>query len=516
MSTPKKLSLVDSGFLILENRRIPQHVGSVALFTLPKGEDETEFLHGLADYLKQDVELCRPFGHVLKTGPLGVLGPMYWEDDKAMDLEYHVRHSALPKPGRYRELFALVSRLHGTLLDRTRPLWEIHLIEGLQNRQFALYSKMHHSTVDGVGGTHLMRQMYSADPAERISRSPFSIEAAEAYRSTLAPVKRFSPSKSDYRAVSEFLSEQFGHTVNISRAISQFAGVWMGRNTRLSVPWHKVPKTPLNTRVDGARRFVAQSWPIERVKAVGKAFDGTLNDAVLAMCSGALRRYLLASGNLPDESLKAMAPISLRATDDLDSSNAVAFIAADLATNISDPNRRVRAIHESMQAGKEQLHGMTKTEIELYLTITQSPMMLVALLGLAGKFPAFSTTVSNVPGPREQLYWNGARMDGLYPASIVVDGMAVNFTLQSNYDRLDFGIIACRRSVPNVQRLIDYLEEALVEMEEACGLKARPKRRRAAPKAAKPKRKAAAGSSAKAKARTKRKAQPKGAAKTAG
>ncbi len=513
MSNRTKLSFTDTSFLVMENRRTPQHVASLALFTYPDGlVDRGEYLRFLDECLKRGEEFIMPFGHVVKTGPLGLLGPAHWERDEAIDLDYHVRHSALPKPGRYRELFALVSRLHSTFLDRNRPLWEAHLIEGLQNNQFALYTKVHHSLVDGVRGSQLMKQVYTSDPKERSLFSPFSIEARELYRSTLPP--RSAPvieaRAKDLKAISEFLSSQFEHSVNLSKAFMNIASVWAGKNQSLSTPWYRVPRSPINHQVHSARRYVAQSWPMERIRRVGRAYGGTLNDAVMAMCAGALRKYLLSTGQLPRKSLKAMTPVSIRAADDLDSANAISFIAADLATHLADPASRAAAIQRSMNAGKEQLQSMTRKEIELYTSITHSPMLLISLIGMAGAFPAYSTTISNVPGATEQLYWNGARIDGMYPANIVVDGAALNFTLQSNYDRLDFGIIACRRSVPNMQRLIDYLEDSLVELEDAFGIASKPRKRvvtRVAKSMArtpvKPKSQSRSKSAAKAKARGK-------------
>ena len=159
MEPMKKLSALDTGFLLTETRETPMHVGGVSLYTLPQGANEQEFLHGLANNLRDVKEFLPPFGDRLKTGPLGLAGPAYWEPDPSLDLDYHIRHSALPGPGRYRELFNLVSRLHGTLLDRNRPLWETHLIEGLQNRQFAVYAKTHHAAVDGARSMHLARSM---------------------------------------------------------------------------------------------------------------------------------------------------------------------------------------------------------------------------------------------------------------------------------------------------------------------------------------------------------------------
>jgi len=473
----RKMSLIDSFFLINESRRTPMHVASVSLFSLPRGVDDTTFLSHIRDVLRTDGPLRHPFGNKLKTGPLGTFGPIHWVADEQLDFDYHIRHSALPKPGRYRELFALASRLHGTLMDRSRPLWELHLIEGLQTRQVATYFKMHHCAIDGVGSMHIVRSMLSQSPRTRMRESPFSQAAFEKYckKLHLKAEPKVEPRENEILAVAEFLREQMGGAVNIANALRRYAGVWMGMSDKLVVPWRQVPKTGLNTQITGARRFVAQSWPIARFKAVGKAFDGTLNDAVLAVCAGALRLQLQEHQALPKHSLKAMAPISLRAEGDVDSANAVAFLTADLGTNENDPAKRMRVIQDSMRAGKKQLQGMSAREVHVYTAITQAPMLILTLAGLASKFPAFSTVISNVPGPREPMYWNGARLDGMYPVSIPFDGFAVNITLLSNADNLDFGIVACRHSVPQIQRLIDHMETALQELERAGGITAQEK-----------------------------------------
>jgi diacylglycerol O-acyltransferase len=268
----------------------------------------------------------------------------------------------------------------------------------------------------------------------------------------------------------------------VARAVQDLASVWLGRNTTMAVPFHKVPRSALSTQLTGSRRFVAQSWPFERVRAVGKAYGGTLNDAVMAMCAGALRKQLQEQRALPKHSLKAMAPVSVRAAGDVDSANAVGMVCVDLATNLRDPARRMRTIKASMDAAKLQLEQLSSREIQIYTGISQAPLLFTQLLGLGSRFPAFSTVISNVPGPRERRYWNGARLDGLYPVSIPFDGSAVNFTLVSNYENLDFGIVACRKSVPHVQRLIDHLEDALVDLEDAAGLRTASGRRRKAPK----------------------------------
>jgi WS/DGAT/MGAT family acyltransferase len=469
------MSISDAFFLINESRETPMHVGGVNLYTLPPGVDEQTFLGELLDLLRQPVPLRPQFGDVLKFTALGQYGPIRFKPDQDIDLHYHVRHSALPAPGRYRELFELVSRLHGTLLDRSRPMWEMTVISGLQNRQFATYFKIHHALMDGVGAIHFSNSMLTPDPEEKASVSPFSLEAYERYRARFpkpAPKPRLNPT--DFGAVRDFLVEQFGNSVGVSKALTKYYSAWLGMAGELNVPWRAVPRTSINRKISGARRFVAQSFSLERIRAVGKAFDGTINDAILGMCAGALRRYLLNQRELPDQPLKAMAPVSVRPKDDVDSANAIGFITANLGTHLSDPKERMAVIQGSMLAAKEQLGAMTAKQIQLYTALTQAPMLLASLSGTAGAFPAFSVVVSNVPGPREQMYWNGARLDGIYPANIPFDGFAMTITQISNNKNIDFGITACRRTVPQVQRMIDYLEEALVELEVAGGLAEAP------------------------------------------
>jgi diacylglycerol O-acyltransferase / wax synthase len=475
----RKMPLTDAFFLYLESRRMPMHVAGLNLFTLPRGIDDTTFLAKLKEVLRHEGEFRRPFGERLHMGPLGVAGPIHWEQDDEIDMDYHVRHSALPKPGRYRELFALVSRLHGTLLDRSRPLWEMHLIEGMQNRQFATYFKAHHCAVDGVGAMHLTSSMYSTNARTRIKVSPFSMEAHLAYKEQLAKQVAEDPiEERDLRSVAALLEQQLGGTVNLGKALGEMAAIWGGKNSGVTIPFHRVPRSILSTRLTGARRFVAQSWSFDRVRQLGKAYDATLNDTVMAMCAGALRKLLLEQGSLPKHSLKTMAPVSVRPAGDVDSANAVGMVCVDLATDVADPERRMRRIKASMDAAKSQLQTMGARDIQIYTAISQAPMLLTQVAGVGNRFPAFSTVISNVPGPREKRYWNGARLDGVYPVSIPFDGAAVNFTVVSNYQNLDFGIVACRKSVPHVQRLIDYMEESLAELEIAAGISVSARRKK--------------------------------------
>jgi len=487
----KKLNLLDTGFLLAETRETPMHVGGVNLYTLPEGANEQRFLHDMADNLRNAEELLPPFGDRLKTGPLGLAGPAYWELDPSLDIDYHIRHSALPKPGRYRELFNLVSRLHATLLDRNRPLWEMHLIEGLKNRQFAVYTKTHHAAVDGARSIHLARSMLSSNPKTRMTESPLSLNAWDKYRASLGRDHPADLTEEELRNVTDVLKAGFDTSKHVYGALKHFTRAWAGQGGPLMLPFLKVPSSSINTSVDSARRFVAQSWPFARIRAVGKAFDGTFNDAVLTMCAGALRHYLEKHAELPKQSLKAMVPVSIRKKGDIDSSNAVAAISADLATNIADPGKRFAAIKASVRAGREFYSEMSPAEVQLLSTVLQVPGLLLMPLGLANRLPPFNTVISNVPGIQEPMYWNGARLNGSYPASIVTDGIALNITMVTYDKNVDFGIMACRRSVPQVQRLIDYMEQSLQELEEAAGLgraktkaktKTKPKAKRKASK----------------------------------
>ncbi len=462
-----RIDLLDSGFLFLENPEAPMHVAGLNLLEFPARVNQRKFLERIGECYRSTNELRKPFAHRVAHGALGRFGPLYWEHDPDIDLNYHVHHSALPKPGRYRELFSLVSRLHSTLLDRSRPLWEVHLIEGLQNRQFAVYSKLHHATIDGVAGVRLTEGGCSPDPKATTDLSPLSIEAHERYKAEhgRALATDIAPSEFELKAMAEFFKAQFDTSAHFLGVIKDYAATWLGLGEGLAVPWRHVPHTLINAQVSSARRFVAQSWSIDRVQAVSKAADVTINDVVLAMCSGALRRYLGDQGERPEHSLRALVPVSVREKDDFDSPVAISYIIADLGTRHEDPADRLEAIVESTRAGKEMLGELTSREASLYATLMQTPLFVASMMGVADWFPPVSTVISNIPGPKEQLYWNGAPLLGTYPVSAVFHGFALNITFVSYHGNLDFGIIACRRTVPRVQRLIDYLEQSLVELE---------------------------------------------------
>ena len=401
----------------------------------------------------------------------GPLVATRWHDDDDVDLEYHVRLSALPRPGRIRELLTLVSRLHGTLLDRHRPLWEFHLIEGLADDRFAMYYKVHHALVDGINATRQMQEMFSEDPSAPIL-PPLWSERHPA--EPQAPPSNALDTKD--RGGLPNLTGLVTAVPSIVRTIGEVAGVAPGlaqlltaglRSDDTVLPF-QAPKSMLNVPLSGARRYAAQSFSHERMRAVSKAHGATLNDVVLAMCAGALRRYMLDADALPSDSLVAAVPVALPVKRDTDGGNAVTMVLSRLATDVDDPHERLRQIRASMLTAKNAMAGRSALQISLFGLVTGAgPTAANLIPGFAGRVrPPYNLVISNVPGPRNPLYWNGARAVGWYPVSIPSEGQALNITVVSYAGSIEFGLIGCRRSVPHLQRLLDDLEYSLSELED--------------------------------------------------
>jgi diacylglycerol O-acyltransferase len=448
----------DSMFLLPESRDQPMHVGSLQLFQKPPGADE-DFLPELFQRLLR-VEEVAPLFRKRAHRSLATLGQWAWQDDRGIDLEHHVRHSALPRPGRIRELLALASRLHSTLLDRQRPLWECHLIEGLEDGRFAVYTKLHHALMDGVSGLALLSKASAHSPDDLALRAPYlPIESSTSKDEGGGGNPLLSLPGAAMGALGDVIG--LGPTMLrlAERTIRDQAG---GQGTG-------APRTIFNGGITGARRFAAQSWPLERLRAVADAASLSLNDVVLAMCSGALRDYLIDLDALPEASLTAMVPVSLRGLGlDTSAGNAVGVIITNLATDEPDPARRMAAIAESMLAGKATLDGLSVLQVSALSAVAMAPLALGSLLGVGRLLPLpFNLVISNVPGPREPLWFNGARLDAIYPLSIPTDGQALNITVTSYVDNMEFGLTGCRRSVPHLQRLLGHLETSLSGMERA-------------------------------------------------
>lgn len=384
----KPLSPTDSMFLWIETRSQPMHVAGLNLYTPPAGAGP-DYLRRLVEGWRQHLQAVSPFNQ----RPVLKLGRWYWEEDTDFELDYHLRHVALPQPGRIRELLALVSRVHVNLLDRNRPLWEAYVIEGLPGVRSGLWELVRSSQAD-------------------------------------------SGSTTPYEA----------------------------------------PPTPFNTEITGSRRFAAQSYSLERLRQIGKATGATVNDVTLAICAGALRRHLLSQNALPKTPLTAMVPVSLHGDPSAgdEGGNQVALLLANLATHIADPMRRLKRIVASTTAAKQQLSKMSRLQKIAHGAAMLAPAGVSLLTGHARKRPAFNLVISNVPGPRETLYLDGARLDEVYPVSIPSHYLALNITISGYGDRLGFGYIACRRAVPALQRMLDYTDEGIAELEQAVSHASQP------------------------------------------
>ena len=449
------MPLNDSMFLLPESREQPMHVGGLQLFDLPAGTGRG-YLRELYEASVSVTDVAPVFRKRPHRSPL-TLGQWTWVEDDEIDLEHHIRHSALPEPGRVRELLALTSRLHGTLLDRKRPLWEAHLIEGLEGNRFAVYTKLHHAMMDGVSAMRLLTSSLSTDPAARDVTLPWEA------RGDRRPRRRLGGSPLGLPG----LALQAGiDAVGLVPTLLKLASD--GLSSQATVLPLQAPRSMLNVAITGSRRFAAESWSLARIRAVARAADATVNDVVLAMCAGALRAYLLELDALPGAPLVAMTPVSLRTDDSDESTNAVGVILCNLATDVEHPGGRLVAIRQSMLSGKAALAGLNQAQVTALSAVAMSPLLLNSLMALHRVSPPpFNLVISNVPGSPVPLYWNGARMTGSYPLSIPFDGQAMNITLASYDGRVDVGIVGCRRSVPRLQRLLGHLEDSLAGLESA-------------------------------------------------
>jgi WS/DGAT/MGAT family acyltransferase len=444
----------DSMFLVAERREQPMHVGGLQLFVPPAdaGPDSLGELYQRA----LDIQEVAPLFRRRALRSFATAGQWTWAEDPAIDLEHHFRHSALPRPGRIRELLALTSRLHGTLLDRHRPLWEVHLIEGLEDGRFAVYTKMHHAMMDGVSALRLLQHSLSVDPDERDAPLPWDAHHPRWTRHSERP----SAAGGGLLGLPGAALHTAADVAGIGPAMLKVAARGL-REQALALPG-QAPRTMFNRSITGSRRFAADAWPLDSIKAVARAADATVNDVVLAMCSGALRAYLTEQSALPHEPLIAMTPVSLRQDDQDDGGNAVATILCSLGTHLDDPVDRLMAVRTSMRQGKAALQGLTQIQATALSAIVMTPLGLNSLFALHKLAPPpFNLVISNIPGPSTPLYWNGARLDGLYPLSIPTDGQALNITVTSYNGEVQFGLTGCRRTVPSLQRLLVHLDDEL-------------------------------------------------------
>ena len=470
-----RLNPLDASWLLVESRETPMHIAGLMPFT-PPADASPDFLHRLMHDLRSAREVVAPWNYRLRWPGLRTPMPAWVEEP--VDLEYHVRHSALPRPGGERELGQLVARLHSQPLDLARAPWEFHLIEGLAGGRFAIYVKMHHSLLDGISGVRMLMRSMSEDIDASRALPPFWSPAPGARRAPRPP--RAAPRPPSFDALLDLFRQGVAPSL---RAVPRIAGAFgdmlrsaTSAGDAMTLPF-AAPRSSLNGRVRGQRRVATCSVPVDRLKAIAQAGGGTVNDVVLALCGGALRRFLLEEGALPGRPLTAGVPVSVRPADDEGTGNAITFIVASLATDIDGPLERLAAVVASTKLAKAHAQTLPRDAMTPYTMLLMAPSMASMLTPLGGRVrPMFNVTVSNVPGPDRPLYFRGARLDAIYPISLISHGMALNITCESYAGMLNFAFVGCRDAIPHLQRLAVHATDEVGALEQALGL-ARVKRR---------------------------------------
>lgn len=451
----RKLSILDASFLQLDSGEMPMHVAGLLIFKIPEGRDR-DFISEVVERYRSCRVFRNPWNYCLKRPTRLQLQPEMTETFD-VDMEYHVRHLALPHPGGERELGQLIARIHSQPLELRRPLWEVHVIEGLENNRFAVYLKIHHCLVDGVSGTKLLANSLS-ESADDPLQLPFWASGEKRKKITPPPEPQLElPSLKDL--------------LNFGREVRK---TWLGKGDE-RVTLRSAPKTVLNQRIYGQRRFATHVEPLERIKAIARAADCSLNDLVLALCGTVLREYLEDHDALPKQSLTVSIPVSLHQPGDTAIKNNIAQILASLGTHIADEQERLEAISRSTQAAKDQLRSLPPSLRGAFGNMVLAPYVASVFSGLAGRIkPSFNVIVSNVPGPQKPLYLFGAKLENFYPVSIPTHGSAINLTCFSYDGKLHFGLTACRDSLPHMQTMAVGLGDA-VDRYEAIYLNKKPR-----------------------------------------
>jgi diacylglycerol O-acyltransferase len=449
---------LDAAWLVLESRDTPMHVGGLFEFT-PPGDAPPDHLKRELEGMRESHRIPPPWNLKLVEGPL--VGPRLplMREDRDIDLEYHVRHSALPHPGGQRELGILVSRLHSHPLDLHRPLWEVHVIEGLEGERFAIYAKMHHSLIDGVSGMRLILRALSTDPEKRGTPAFWTVGEGDRSRRDGGRGRASNPLASALGAARGGAATLTG----LGRAALDLGRAAID-DRPLQAPY-RAPASALTGRLAGQRRFATQQYELERIKGLARAAECTLNDMVLYLSGTALRRYLAEHARVPDRPLTAGIPVNLREEGDESVGTAIGMMVAELGTNIANPRERLEAIKRSTAEAKRHLRELPPEARTSYTLLINGPYIAGLLAGLGGRAPVpFSVGISNVPGPTERLYFNGARLDALFPLSLLLHGNALNITCVSYAGTLNFGFTGARDTLPHLQRLAIYMGDAVEEI----------------------------------------------------
>ena len=460
------LSGLDAIFLYLESAGTPMHVGSVMLIELPDREARRrhnyDFHQALAAHIQARLPHAPALRRVLREAPLDLGHPM-WSEAESVDLKKHIRKRKLPGTGGRAKLMALVGKLHSQMLSRELPMWQFVVIENVEPGIVALYCKIHHALLDGQGGVALARALLDTEAKPRRPG-----KAPSTARNTGVRLRKRDLARSATRSS----IQQLGKFLRTLPAALKLAGNTIETLGLLRENLSLAPRTIFNRQIGAERSFAAVSLPIEQIKQVAQGFKVSVNDVVMAICSGALRALLEKVHELPDQPLIAAMPVSLREAGDQAANNQVSMVQCSLATDIADPVRRLRAIHAATGRIKRRL-AMHKNLIPTDFPGFAAPLWASGLVRLwsSGRIaerlpPLANVAISNVPGPPVALYMAGARVRHYYPVSIVTHGLAFNITVQSYAGHLEFGLTACKDVVARPDIVAKAMAAALEELHQ--------------------------------------------------
>jgi diacylglycerol O-acyltransferase / wax synthase len=459
----ERMSGLDATFLYFETPNMHMHVMGVIVFD-PATASEPYSFERVKEMMRDRLHLVPPFRRKLAPIPLNLHHPV-WVEDADFDLDYHIRRIGCPAPGSEHELAELVGDIASRPLDRSRPLWEMYIVEGLQNGYVASVAKMHHATIDGVSGANLMVHLFDLEPNPPQQQAPDVWEPdrmpTDLERIAYAAVSRLRRPLNIFKVLPQTLQ-------SVANVVQRRRG---GDGSGMATPF-TAPRTSFNQPVTPHRRVAFSTTSLDEVKQIKKAFGVTVNDVVLNIVSGALRKYLIAHDELPDKSLIATCPVSVRGEDEKDviGSNRVSAMFTSLATDVADPIERLRVIQGSTKGAKEEHNAIGADILTNWMEFAAPTTFSIAArmytsLGLAARHPVIhNLVISNVPGPPFPLYFAGAKLVGLNPLGPVMDGAGLNITILSYVDNINWGFIACRELMPDLWDLADAIPEAQAEL----------------------------------------------------
>lgn len=488
-SAMRQLTSLDAQFLALESARQSGHVAGLAILDTSTAPGGNLVAADLQRLMEERLPLLPPLRWRLAEVPLGLDYP-YWVDDPDFDLDFHVRELALPAPGSDKQLADQVARIVARPLDRSRPLWELYLIHGLESGSAAMLTKIHHALIDGVSGAEIMGLLLDLEPEGRElppapdaspDREPSELEllARGLIGVPRYPLRMLRSLPSAVPNIEETPFATLPGAATVGRLANRIQHAVLRDGPGPERSKLVAPHTSFNGRVSAHRRFAFGQIPLDAVKAVKNEHGSTVNDVVVSICAGAVRRWLLEHDELPEEPLVTQIPVSVRTTEQVGTfGNRIMLMAAPLYTNEPDPVRRLHRTHDALAHMKER-HSALPAELLQDANHFIPPAVFARAARLTTRLsstragrPTWNLVISNVPGPQLPLYCAGARLEANYPISVITDGMGLNITVMSYCGHLDFGIVGDRDQVSDVWCIMDWLRDALAELEPK-----RPKRR---------------------------------------